>query len=75
MVRDQMPVLIDFGSSRPFGQSLPSYGTRGWYEERDGDEGVVYMSTSNKEHDYYAIARLRKWLENPISMEEMAKMP
>ncbi|KAF4631209.1 hypothetical protein G7Y89_g6923 [Cudoniella acicularis] len=57
MVRDRIPVLIDFGSTQPFGKSLESPGTFGWYEED--------FTTSEKKHDTYALAKLRKWIQKP----------
>lgn len=56
MVRDGMPVLIDFGSCQPFGHRLQSLGTRGWYEE--------LFNTSEKKHDTYSLGKLREWFEN-----------
>jgi serine/threonine protein kinase len=57
MVKDGMPVLIDFGSSQPFGNHLQSLGTEGWYEE--------LFSTSEKKHDTYSLGKLREWLQTP----------
>lgn len=57
MVRDGMPVLIDFGSCQPFGGRLQSLGTHGWYEEE--------FYTSQAKHDTYGLAKLREWLEKP----------
>jgi hypothetical protein len=55
MVKDGMPVLIDFGSSQPFVTRLQSLGTEGWYEE-------VFF-TSEKKHDTYSLTILREWLQ------------
>jgi len=55
MVKDRKPVLIDFGSSQPFGKRLQSLGTEGWYEE--------IFFTSEKKHDTYALNKLREWLQ------------
>lgn len=57
MVRDGMPVLIDFGSCQPEGKRLQSLGTPGWYKE------LSY--TSEKKHDTYALDKLEKWLQTP----------
>ena len=57
MVRDGMPVLIDFGSCQPFGGRLQSLGSPGWYEEM--------FFTSQAKHDTYALKKLREWLEKP----------
>ena len=57
MVRDGMPVLIDFGSCQPFGGRLQSLGSPGWYEE--------IFFTSQAKHDTYALKKLREWLEKP----------
>ncbi|POR36134.1 Uncharacterized protein TPAR_03658 [Tolypocladium paradoxum] len=57
MVRDGMPVLIDFGSCQPYGKRLQSLGTQGWYEE------LFY--TSEKKHDEYSLGILREWLQKP----------
>lgn len=56
MVKDGMPVLIDFGSSQPFGKRLQSLGTKGWYEE--------LFFTSEKKHDTYSLNKLREWLQS-----------
>ncbi len=55
MVRDGMPVLIDFGSTQPFGKRLQSLGTVGWYEE--------LFFTSEKKHDIYSLGKLREWFQ------------
>lgn len=61
MVRNGMPVLIDFGSCQPFGTKLEySQVTGGWYEEE--------FYTSEKKHDTYALAKLQEWLQNPEKM-------
>jgi serine/threonine protein kinase len=57
MIKDEMPVLIDFGSTQPFGKRLQSLGTEGWYEE--------LFVTSEKKHDTYALGKLREWLQKP----------
>ncbi|TAQ86248.1 hypothetical protein B7494_g5414 [Chlorociboria aeruginascens] len=59
MIKDGMPVLIDFGSAQPFGKRLQSLGTEGWYEE--------LFFTSEKKHDTYSLWKLREWLQNPDS--------
>lgn len=57
MVKDGMPVIIDFESCQPFGKLLQSLGTKGW------DEELFY--TSEKEHDDYSLGKLREWLQSP----------
>lgn len=57
MVKDGMPVLIDFGSCQPYGAFLQSLGTPGWCE------GNSFIS--EKKHDTYALGKLREWLQNP----------
>ncbi|KAI1810811.1 kinase-like domain-containing protein [Poronia punctata] len=57
MVKDGMPVLIDFGSCQPFGMNLISLGTTGWYEEM--------FFTSEVKHDDYSLKKLKEWLRNP----------
>jgi serine/threonine protein kinase len=52
MVKDGMPVLIDFGSSQPFGKHPQSLGTEGWYKE--------LFFTSEKEHDTYSLGKPRE---------------
>ncbi|KAI1745453.1 kinase-like domain-containing protein [Xylaria scruposa] len=64
MVKDGMPVLIDFGSCAPVGQRLQSLGTEGWYEE--------LFFTSQFKHDIYAMGKLREWLTS--STEEKINM-
>ncbi|KAI1172336.1 kinase-like domain-containing protein [Nemania sp. FL0916] len=54
MVKDGMPVLIDFGSCARAGQRLQSLGTHGWYEE--------LFFTSEFKHDTYSMGKLREWL-------------
>ncbi len=54
MVKEGLPVLIDFGSCRAFGKCLWSLGTPGWCEEM--------FSTSEKKHDEYSLRKLREWL-------------
>ena len=57
MVKDGLPILIDFGSCQPYGKNLRSLGTKGWYEE--------LFFTSEKKHDVYSLAKLRDWLDEP----------
>lgn len=57
MIKDGMPVLIDFGSCQPFGGRLQSLGSPGWYEE--------IFFTSQAGHDTYALNKLPGWLEDP----------
>lgn len=55
MVRNNIPIIIDFGSCKPFGEQLISGGTPGWIEED--------FMTSEKKHDEFALVKLRKWLD------------
>ena len=56
-----MPVLIDFGSARKIGSLLgTSRGTSGWIEG-----GMEDYTTSEKEHDTFALGKMRLWLDNP----------
>ncbi|KAK6506487.1 hypothetical protein TWF506_011394 [Arthrobotrys conoides] len=55
MIKDGMPVLIDFGGCQPFGKRITSNGTEGWREE--------LFFTSEKKHDNYALGKLREWFE------------
>ena len=48
------PVILDFGSCRPFGETLLSAGTPGWVDED--------FDTSARHHDEIAIHRLEAWL-------------
>jgi hypothetical protein len=57
MVKNGIPILIDFGSYQPFGKRLQSLGTRGWYEE--------LFFTSEKKHDEYSLGKLRQWMQIP----------
>ncbi|KAI0884138.1 kinase-like domain-containing protein, partial [Annulohypoxylon maeteangense] len=52
MLKDGMPVLIDFGSCQPFGVNLQSLGTEGWYEE--------LFVTSEKKHDDFSLRKLQQ---------------
>ncbi|MBE3049945.1 protein kinase family protein [Candidatus Bathyarchaeota archaeon] len=54
---EKMPVLIDFDSCQPFGKRLMSQGTPGWADVFDG--------LSGKEHDIYALSRVREWFKEP----------
>lgn len=57
MVKNGMPVLIDFGSCAPFGKRISSLGTNGWVEEQ-----TVF---SDKEKDEFAMRKLPVWWEKP----------
>ncbi|KAN0099276.1 Protein kinase-like domain containing protein [Hyaloscypha variabilis] len=57
MVKDGIPMLIDFGSSQPFGKRLQSLGTEVWHEE-------VFF-TFEKKNDTYSFRKLREWLQKP----------
>ncbi|KAI0433129.1 kinase-like protein [Xylaria sp. FL1042] len=56
---DHMPVLIDFGSCRPFGARLMEGGTPGW------SNGQNLVVSSDKEHDHFSLAKIREWLADP----------
>ena len=49
------PVLIDFGSCRPFGERLESTGTPGWMEDEE-------FATSEASHDEFALGLLQRWI-------------
>lgn len=55
MVKDGMPVLIDFGSAGAFGTRLQSLGSVGWYEEE--------FNTSEAKHDIYSVQKIRDRLD------------
>ncbi|KAG8169406.1 hypothetical protein KVR01_000151 [Diaporthe batatas] len=56
-----MPVLIDFGSARAIGAKLgTSRGTKGWIDVSMDD-----YHTSDKQHDLFALEKIRDWLDNP----------
>jgi serine/threonine protein kinase len=55
MVRDGMPVLIDFGACQPLGRPLQEAGSPGWCMDD--------ITTSELEHDRYGIQKVREWLE------------
>lgn len=56
-----MPVLIGFGSAGKIGSLLgTSWGMSGWIEGRIED-----YTTSEKEHDIFALEKMRLWLDNP----------
>ncbi|TPX18686.1 uncharacterized protein E0L32_002543 [Thyridium curvatum] len=66
MIRNGVPVLIDFGSCQPFGKPLQSLGTDGWCEE-------VFF-TSERKHDLYSLAKLRDWLHTQNSKGDSGEM-
>lgn len=56
-----LPVLIDFGSCREIGAKLgTSRGTKGWIEG-----GLEDYNTSEKGHDFFALDKIRGWLDAP----------
>ncbi|KAL6859883.1 hypothetical protein ACO1O0_003907 [Amphichorda felina] len=57
MIKDDQPILIDFGSCQPVGKRLQSMGTPGWC---DGDS-----HTSEKKRDTFSLGKLREWIQNP----------
>ncbi|KAL6866463.1 hypothetical protein ACO1O0_002574 [Amphichorda felina] len=59
---DGMPILIDFGSAREIGAKLgTSRGTKGWIDGEMKD-----YHTSDKRHDFFALEKIRMWLDAPI---------
>lgn len=57
-----MPILIDFGSAREIGAKLgTSRGTKEWIDGEMKD-----YHTSNKRHDFFALEKIRKWLDDQI---------
>lgn len=57
-----MPVLIDFGSAREIGAKLgTSRGTKGWI-----DSDMKDYHTSDKGHDFFALEKIRTWLNDPM---------
>ncbi|POS74212.1 serine/threonine-protein kinase [Diaporthe helianthi] len=57
-----MPILIDFGSARLIGGKLgTSRGTKRWIA---GD--LKDYHTSDKEHDFFALEKIRNWLDEPM---------
>ncbi|KAI0881286.1 kinase-like protein [Annulohypoxylon maeteangense] len=57
--KDNLPVLIDYGSCRPFGGRLMEGGTPGWC---DHQKLVMF---SDKEHDLFGLNKIREWLADP----------
>lgn len=53
------PVIIDFGSTKPFGEKLISAGTEGWVEE-DFDQSAA-------KNDEVALRLIREWLDGQLS--------
>ena len=49
------PVIIDYGSCRPFGDTLITGGTPGWFDED--------FTISARRHDEIALGKIRTWLE------------
>lgn len=48
------PLLIDFGSCRPFGRRLDERGTDGWIDHHSG--------TSERRHDEIALQKISAWM-------------
>ncbi|PGH27454.1 hypothetical protein AJ80_00933 [Polytolypa hystricis UAMH7299] len=60
--KDNMPVLVDFGSCNKIGDKLKtSGGTPAWIE---GDHNEY--KTSEAQHDLFALGKIREWLDNPV---------
>lgn len=58
--RDDLPVLVDFGSCRGLGEKMgPSKGTRGWVNEKED------YAVSAARHDLHGLEKVRDWLESP----------
>ncbi|KAG8630493.1 hypothetical protein KVT40_002112 [Elsinoe batatas] len=53
---EQRPIIIDFGSCKPFGEELLSAGTPGWVKDE-------LCCTSLQASDEYGIAKIHSWLE------------
>jgi hypothetical protein len=49
------PIVIDYGSCRPFGSTLITAGTPGWIDED--------FMTSEQKHDEIGLDKIRAWLE------------
>lgn len=49
------PVIIDYGSCRPFGETLITAGTPGWINED--------FTISKQEHDHIALEKIQRWIE------------
>ncbi|KAI1180210.1 kinase-like domain-containing protein [Nemania sp. FL0916] len=65
VAEDMRPILIDFGSSRRIGDKLStSRGTKGWIECEMKD-----YTTSETQHDLWALAKLATWIDNPTFEE------
>ncbi|CAG9985109.1 unnamed protein product [Clonostachys byssicola] len=62
MIKGNKPILVGFGSCRPFGENLDSLGSPGW------DEQV--FSTSEKENDILSLNNLRDWIKKPVQEEK-----
>ena len=60
--KEDLPVILDFGSCRKFGETLLSAGTSGWIDED--------YSTSAWHHDKVAIQKLESWLTSKKSGRE-----
>lgn len=56
--KDNAPIVIDLGSSAPFGAHIESGGTTGWYDEE-------LLFRSSEKHDLFALDRLREWMKKP----------
>lgn len=61
MIKDGKPVLIDFGSCRRVGEVLRSCGSPGWCKED--------FCMSEVEHDEFSLGVLRRFLDDPSSVE------
>lgn len=55
---ERRPVLIDFGSCRPFGERLLTGGTVGWVDN------LKYFRSAER-HDISALSKLRQWFKSP----------
>jgi serine/threonine protein kinase len=49
------PVIIDYGSCQPFGNTLITAGTPGWFDED--------FTESAQKHDEIALKKIRRWAE------------
>lgn len=61
----EAPIIIDFGSGKPFGTELDEKGTSGWTDEE--------FCTSEQHHDEVALRKIRAWMDDPKELYEVWK--
>lgn len=59
------PIIIDFGSCKPFNHFLTTTGSPGWVAD---DDEEYYLS--KKEHDEFALIKLQQWLNHKGRLSE-----